>query len=183
MRFLVLTLFAYLVGFSGEVAALEDSRIRNVQTCISQTRAPGSYAMSTYSAVPSVVAAQGGTEQGVRDVNDCLNDKYHVQFGADGVPWIDGVVQDEAAAKKCRRVRNTKIAIGAVLGAGAVAATAGEYVLAGALLGGGIGARTANNQYQACMAAAGGTTRSGEINLSCRGAGGVMHSGDGYCLK
>lgn len=181
MRWLLVAFITCFAGISGEAFATEDARMRNVQTCISKTRAPGSYAMSTYSAVPSVVVGSGGTDQGASSVNDCLNDLYQVQYGADGVPWTDAVVQDKTAAKKCRRTRNTKIAVGVVLGAGAAAATAGEYAVAGALLGGGIGFAAANNQYKACMASAGGPKRTGEIYLSCNGGGGVMHSGDGYC--
>ena len=183
MRWLFVALMVCFAGFSGEAFATEDVRMRNVQTCIKQTRAPGSYAMSTFESLPVVVAADGGTEQGARDVNDCLSDKYQVQYGIDGVPWTDAVVQDDTAAQKCRTNRNVAIAVGLVLGAGAVAATGGEYAVAGALLGGGIGAAAADSKYKACMAAAGGPKRSGEIYLACNGGGGVMHSGDGYCLN
>ena len=184
MRFLLVVLMLCFAGISGEAFALEDARFRAVQTCIQQTRAPGSYAMSTYSAVPHVVAHDGATGQGVRNVNDCLNDRYQVQYGADGVPWTDAVVQDDDAAKKCRRNRNWGYVGTVVISAGAVAALGGDYAWVAGLTGVAVGARAVNNKYQTCMAAAGGgPRRSGEINLSCNGGGGVMHSGDGYCLN
>ena len=183
MRWLLVALMLCFAGFSGEAFALEDARVRAVQTCIQQTRAPGSYAMSTLSAVPHVVAHNGATELGVRNVNDCLKDRYQVQYGVDGVPWTDAVVQNEDAAKKCRRARNWGYAATVVISAGAAAAIGGDYAWVAGLTGVAVGASAVNNRYQTCLAAAGGPKRTGKINLSCNGGGGVMHSGDGYCLN
>lgn len=54
--------------------------VQQVRTCMVQTRAPGSYGVFVSRPVPVVQAELGGTERGARHVNDCLQDRYSVQY-------------------------------------------------------------------------------------------------------
>ncbi|WP_299353967.1 hypothetical protein [uncultured Shimia sp.] len=122
MRILTTALVFAVAGIAGKTFAMDNSAIQAVRSCMSETRAPGSYAMSTADAVPTVITASGGSERGAHNVNDCLQDRYSVQYGT----------------------------------------------------------REAVQGYSDIY---GGNAQDVAINTACVGGGGVMHSGDGYCLK
>lgn len=60
--------------------AFADTATRVMQECMSETGAPGAYALTITNDVPQVTAAEGGTQAGAARVSDCVMDKYQVQF-------------------------------------------------------------------------------------------------------
>ncbi|MGX9351247.1 hypothetical protein ACS3QZ_08595 [Shimia sp. W99] len=151
-----------------------------------ETRAPGSYAYIQTGGVPRVGAADGGTERGAHDINDCLQDRYSVQYGSNAgvVRTSSGSGNEVPAASQCKTTRNQQKVIGGVLTAGvfAVAGATG----AGALFWGGVAAGvTGNREYRDCLDRAGVTRRGSEKqehgHFVCSRSSKGMYGGSGYC--
>ncbi|PSL20173.1 hypothetical protein [Shimia abyssi] len=171
-------------GSPVEVQAQNNQVATHVRACMKATRAPGSYAVNQAAAVPSVVVSNGGTERGARDVNDCLQDKYAVQFGAKSATGSSPASGENKSAAQCKTTRNQQKAAGGVL-------TAGTFVAAGAvpaaaIFWGGVAVGvTGNREYRDCLDRAGVKRQAQEVgtygHFVCRNSSGGIYGGNSYC--
>ncbi len=157
-----------------------------VLQCMSETRAPGAYALVD-GRVLAVKPGEGGTQAGARNVNDCLLDKRGVQFSTlDGKQVTSGNAL--IPASECRRERNSRIALGLVLTVGTVAALGGDGAVVGGIAGSAVGIRKVNKDFRNCLALAGQSGRSSKSGKSvvptagCRAEAGTIQRGSNLCV-
>lgn len=125
-----------VAGVATQVSAEASVVVDQVQSCMSKTRASGSYLVAVHKEVPTVMTATGGTEAGVVKINDCLADTYDVQFGA--VALSTSTAAREELVAQCHRRGNAHLVVGTIVTAATFAAigTASEFWL---LVGAGVG--------------------------------------------
>lgn len=174
---------ALAFAIAGSAAFAQNATV-DVQHCMKRTGAPGAYAVSTGSDVPQVVPSTRGTQQGAILVNDCLLDRYQVQFAA-----VDHGAEVEAAvvtdADQCLRVRNRRLIVGTLLTVGTVAALGGgDAAIVGGVAGTAAGVRGVNKRYRDCLNTA-ETQRSTGTGLvfidDCGRGSNVVQGGSAYC--
>ncbi|WP_299622100.1 hypothetical protein [uncultured Tateyamaria sp.] len=147
-----------LMTVLGAASAVADPALQAADRCITQTNAPGTYAIISDQGVPQVVAGQGGTAAGASATNDCLLDAYGVQFGASpsGVVAAATGTTSQATLDECRRIRNRRIGGNVAAAVGFTIGFGDPYTAAalGGAVGVGISARRENRRYAECIASA-----------------------------
>ena len=119
-------LFATLaLGLSASVATADTAQ-NVVQECVRQTGAPGAYAVAEKQNVPQVSPAAGGTQAGAARVNDCLLDKYQVQFSAGQIVAANPAAVDPEVAARCAALRQSRLPRSAPLGGTSASAQASQ---------------------------------------------------------
>ncbi len=186
MKFGILTAAAVCLGFAGAASAESTQFI--VDTCIKETRAPGAYSISVSNDLPQVAAGEGASAAGARNVNDCLTDKYAVQYGwGQGAPTVGTVpLTGTALEAECKRIRNRRIGSSVAFATG-FALGVGDSLRTGAAIGGLIGIGITTNRetrtYKECIASS-GTAAGNRARLSSACTqGGPMVAGNGYCVR
>ncbi|WP_299418783.1 hypothetical protein [uncultured Shimia sp.] len=172
-----------VAGLATQVSAETSVVVDQVQSCMSKTRAPGSYLVAVHKEVPTVMAATGGTETGVVKINDCLADIYDVQFSA--ALSTSNEASKELVAQ-CHRKGNAHLIVGTIVTAATFAAvgTANEFWL---LFGAGVGGASIGRgiKYKmSCNQLADPNYRSGkqiDVATGCPKHADVMHGGSRYC--
>lgn len=93
-------IFAALAGLAVTGAAHASTAQSVADQCIFETRSGGAFSLSTSGSVPQVSAGAGATASAAHNVNDCIKDKYAVQYGSgtgitaredDGTNWYNAV--------------------------------------------------------------------------------------------
>ncbi|WP_050929130.1 hypothetical protein [Aestuariivita boseongensis] len=129
-----------------------------VQECVARTGAQGAFAVSTAGQVPQVAAGAGATQKDAAAVNDCLLDRYQVQFA------VGSAAQPTAQSGNCEALRRGRIPSSAPLG--------------------GLSAQArANRAYQECLAA-GPSPEAGPGIVAldeCGRGSNVFQGGSAYC--
>jgi len=98
----------FMIGLSASVASAETVR-DVVAECARHVGASGAYAITTDQGIPQVTAAAGGTQSGVAKVNDCLQDKYQVQYSADQVTGDKEPLVDPDVMARCAPLLNSRL--------------------------------------------------------------------------
>lgn len=159
--------------------------IQQVSQCAAETRAPGSYLVAAADGVPSVLPAEGGSEVGVRNINDCLQDVYDVQYDQVATEFSD-VSVDELVAR-CRTKANVSLVIGTVVTAATfstIGSVAEFWSLLGASVGGSQLGRGLGYHVRCGQLSDPEVAKSLGIRTSasvCMRSADVMHGGSGYC--
>lgn len=172
-----------VAGLATQVSAETSVVVDQVQSCMSKTRAPGSYLVAVHEKVPTVMVATGGTETGVVKINDCLADTYDVQFSA--ALSTSNEASKELVAQ-CHRKGNAHLIVGTIITAATFASigSASEFwLLTGAGVGGAsIGRgikykmncnKLADPNYQ--------IQKQIDVATGCPKHADVMHGGSRYC--
>ncbi|MBO9400325.1 hypothetical protein [Shimia sp. R9_3] len=163
-----------------QVMADETLVVQQISQCIVDTGSQGAYKVTEFDKVPVVVADAGGTERGARNVNDCLQDNYNVQYdnGAFGVADGNKVA---SGPDVCQQERIQGFVIGTVV-IGAINASLGGNFFAGAALGNALTWGTIQRDYRECVRREGGAKYAGvEFHSGCSRHSDVLHGGAQYC--
>ena len=153
-----------------------------VRSCIHETRAPGSYSIVGGGSMPVVAPGAGATQASAAAVNDCLLDKYQVQFAAVPAAPAAGteVTARSSQQTRCQRLLNR--------GAGeAFVRSVGTSVLLGGI-GAGVHASTVTANFQNCIRTgaygSGAVVGRGQLGVQsgfCRPGGGALQGGTMIC--
>jgi hypothetical protein len=75
------TAISALLAYATLAGAASASTAQDITNqCIVETRAGGAFSVSSSGGVPQVSAGEGATLSGAHNVNDCIKDKYAVQY-------------------------------------------------------------------------------------------------------
>ena len=182
MKHLVTLIASIFATSSFATAAMATTVDRVVLECIHETRAPGSYSIVGGGSLPVVAPGAGASQASAAAVNDCLLDKYQVQFAAvSAAPAArTQTVVRGSAQSHCQRLLNRSAGE-------AFARSVGTSILVGGL-GAGIHASTVTANFQRCIRSGaygsgaalsrGGT---GVLISNCRAGGGVFQAGTSIC--
>ncbi|MDA5558367.1 hypothetical protein [Shimia sp. MMG029] len=157
--------------------------VQQIQRCIADTRAPGTYKVTAYENVPIVVADAEGTDLGARNVNDCLQDTYSVQYSIGAFSSVTDDASVERARQQCLNLVVGGVIIGVVAGAviwhwvGYPAAEGAALALIGAPI-------TGPNLMNQCLRDKGVSQSQGlEFASGCSRKSDVLHGGSQYCRR
>lgn len=154
-----------------------------VQSCVQTTGAPGAFVVQVGDGAPQVSPGIGATAAGAAVVNDCLLDRYQVQFAAvqrGSVAPTD--VQADAIAE-CRRIRNRRVATTVAIAAGLAVGVDTTAAAATAAAGAGYTSWRAGRTYRDCVADASVPQAQSGIALirNCGRGSNVFQGGSAYC--
>ena len=163
--------FAIVAG-----AAAADDVATNVDYCMTRTGVPGTYAISEAGDVPQVVPSAGGTQRGAAWVNDCLLDRYQVQFAS--VQSTPVLASDRAQLSQCESLLQRR-------GGEAFLRSVGVSILFGGI-GAGIHASTVTGNFRRCIESGAYDDRLQSYDgialaSSCGRGSNVFKGGSGYC--
>ncbi|MEL7213935.1 MAG: hypothetical protein AAGK92_14820 [Pseudomonadota bacterium] len=176
-----------LIGIICVVTSLSNIASANsvdgvVRSCIHETRAPGSYSIVGGGSMPVVAPGAGATQASAAAINDCLLDKYQIQFAA--VPAAPATKKATPVRRseqtQCQRLLNRS-------GIESFAISATTSVLLGGI-GAAAHASTLTANFQNCIrsGAYGSNAPVGrrgvhEHTFNCRAGGGVFQGGTSIC--